>query len=778
MNGIGRGAFRLFAACAAAAWLSATIGGEPKPSATSEPLEGTRPLELQGDIASQLVAGADEFLLRETAESVGRRARFWSRDLASAAAYDGSISTNRQRLGQILVMRDPRRAAALELVGTPAQPALVGRGQGFEAFAVRWSAFGDVHGEGLLLAPTGGPWVADVVAIPDATQVPEQIAGLVEGVAAESQFARRLAESGCRVLIPVLINRQTGQSKSAEGNRGAGLSNREFLYRSAFELGRHLIGYEVQKVLAGVDWFHREGNGAGTRIGVIGWGEGGMLALYAGALDPRIEAVGVSGYFDRREDLWQEPIDRNVFGLLEQFGGAEVASMVAPRGLVIEAARGPELVVPTGTGGGPGRLSTPALAAVRAEIERARQLTAALKPAPVLELVVSGGGAGPYGSAEFLTRFLVTLASNARLAAPGAAPTGSPARFDPQARHQRQMHELDRHSQQLLAESPYVRQRFMSRLDTKSVEQYQATVESYRDYLYNEVIGRVEAPLLAPNARSRRAYEGTNWAGYEVVLDVFPGVIAYGILLVPNDVKPGDRRPVVVCQHGLEGRPQDTIGEPGFPYYKAFAAQLAERGFVTFAPQNLYIFTDRFRSLQRKANPLKQTLFSIIVPQHQQITDWLKTLPWVDPARIAFYGLSYGGKTAMRVPPLVKNYFLSICSADFNEWVWKNASTLTPYSYVWSGEYEIFEFDLGSTFNYAEMAALIAPRPFMVERGHFDGVAPDETVGYEFAKVRFLYEGRLGLGDRCELEWFTGPHTINGKGTFDFLHRHLEWPRR
>ena len=69
----------------------------------------------------------------------------------------------------------------------------------------------------------------------------------------------------------------------------------------------------------------------------------------------------------------------------------------------------------------------------------------------------------------------------------------------------------------------------------------------------------------------------------------------------------------------------------------------------------------------------------------------------------------------MRVPALVTDYALSICSADFNEWVWKNASTLSPYSYVWTAEYEIFEFDLGSTFNYAEMAALIAPRPFMVE---------------------------------------------------------------
>ena len=97
-----------------------------------------------------------------------------------------------------------------------------------------------------------------------------------------------------------------------------------------------------------------------------------------------------------------------------------------------------------------------------------------------------------------------------------------------------------------------------------------------------------------------------------------------------------------------------------------------------------------FARLQRKSYPLKKTLYSTIVPQHQQIVNWLKTLPIVDPQRIAFYGLSYGGKTAMRVPPLVKDYCLSICSADFNEWVDKNASTTNPRSYVWSGEYEIF----------------------------------------------------------------------------------------
>ena len=68
---------------------------------------------------------------------------------------------------------------------------------------------------------------------------------------------------------------------------------------------------------------------------------------------------------------------------------------------------------------------------------------------------------------------------------------------------------------------------------------------------------------------------------------------------------------------------------------------------------------------------------------------------------------------------------------------------------MFTGEYEMYEFDLGNTFNYAEMAALIAPRPFMVERGHDDGVGIDEMVAYEYAKVRRLYaELKIPTGRR------------------------------
>ena len=746
--------------------------GQAQPETSPETLPETARLEMEGDLASRLVSGVDRFLLRKLAESVGSREAYWQRDFSSHRAYEESISGQRERLRHILGVRDDRVPfEAPELVAQVGQASDLGRGRGYTILRVRWPAFGDVHGDGLLLEPDRASDAASmiqVVALPDADQTPEQLVGLVDGIPPGSQFARRLAEAGCRVLVPSMISRQM-ERRHPPGHGGrANLTHREYLYRSAYELGRHLIGYELQKVFAAVDWFSRSA-GEAPRIGVMGYGEGGMLALYAGALDPRIASVGVSGYFNRREGLWAEPISRNVFGLLEQFGDAELATMVVPRALTIENSEGPRVTLPS-EGGAPAQLEPPRLSDVRAEFNRARALVEPLKPR--LELVSEAAG---FGTSAALRSFLRPLGFSGSI--PQGEVQASPTRpmVDGERRLRAQLEEMDRHTQRLLVDSPYVRKAFMADLKTDSLEAYEASSAAYREFFHEEVIGRFGDPVLPFNARSRKAYDAETWEGYEVVLDVYPDVMAYGILCLPKGMAKNERRPVVVCQHGLEGRPQDIV-EGDHRAYHDFASRLAERGFVTFSPQNLYIFRDRFRSLQRKAYPLKKTLFSIMIPQHQQIVDWLKTQPFVDPERIAFYGLSYGGKTAMRVPSVVTDYCLSICSADFNEWVWKNASTRSPYSYVWSGEYEIFEFDLGSTFNYAEMASLIAPRPFMVERGHFDGVAPDETVAYEFAKVRFLYAAKLGIADRCEIEWFAGPHTINGEATYQFLHRHLNWP--
>jgi dienelactone hydrolase len=734
-------------------------------------LPGTKPLNIQGDIASNMVTGIDKFLSAETVKSIEGRKKFWNRDFSSVEKYNESIKKNREALARILGLLDMRPTnATIYTFSEIDKPPVVAAGNNFIIQQIRWNAFGNVNGEGLLLTPTSEAQPkAEIIAIPDSDQLPEEICGLVAKGNNVSPYARYLAQSGCRVYIPALINRNTGPHKGR-----ANFSAREFLHRPAYELGRTLTGYEVQKVLALIDWIER--NSATNKIiGVVGYGDGGLIALFAGALDTRIKAVCVSGAFDDRLQIWQEPLDRNLFGFLEQFGGAELASMIAPRKLAIEYTPYPNVDFKGEKGGAPGRLVTPPLELVQNEIERATNL---VKPfgSGWIDIIIPPGNNPKIICNETLALFAENLGANLNLEL-----DNSPLEIhyipDSNLRQVRLFRELDDYTQQILTTCASEREAFWKSLDYSSVEAYSKSIEKHRQFFRDRVIGWFEQPLLDPNPRSRLSYSNAAWLGYEVVLDVFPDVIAYGILLVPRDIKDGEKRPVVVCQHGLEGRPQDTITGDHRAYHD-FASKLAEMGYVVFAPQNPYIFGHRFRTLQRKANPLGKTLFSIITPQHQQIINWLKKLPFVDGDKIGFYGLSYGGKTAMRVPAILTDYRFSICSADFNEWVWKNASTTSPYSYVWMGEYEIFEFNLGNTFNYAEMAALIAPRPFMVERGHFDTVAPDETVAYEYAKVRRLYSAMLKIPEKTAIEWFAGPHTINGKGTFEFIKNQFGDPRR
>ena len=752
-----------------------------------ENLPGTQPLQTQTDLSADMVAGIDNYLMRAIDESVAGREKFWKRDFSSREAYEKSVAPNRERLRKIIGAVDERTPFdTLEFVSDEKLPAKIAEATGYEIFSVRWPVFDGVFGEGLWLKQKKNPR-AFVVAIPDADQTPEMIIGLGPGVKPDLQFARRLAENGCEVLVPTLLSRSDDFSGSAKRNRFTNQPHREWIYRQSYELGRHVIGYEVQKILAAVDWQSRKSD---LKIGVAGYGEGGLLALASAAIDPRINSVLVSGYFQSREKIWEEPIYRNVSSLLREFGDAEIATLIAPRALIVEhglspTSDGPPKPRDGRNGAAPGKLSTPEFDAVENEVNRAKTL---LKNGGSnfdhISLISGNEGmlTGPVGE-KALTKFLQELGLKIeQLKESGAVPGDGRKVFSPDERQKKQVEELANFTQTLVRDSERTRgDSFWKRMKPESPEMWEKLNAGMRQLFWEQVIGRLPDSTMPLNPRSRKILDEEKFTGYDVVLDVQPDVFAWGVLLLPKDLKPGEKRPVVVCQHGLEGVPMDTITEDEkaqpFPYYKGFSAQLAKQGFIVFAPHNPYRGGDKFRVLQRKANPLGLSLFSFIIAQHNRILDWLSEQPFVDSKRIAFYGLSYGGKTAMRVPAVIDRYCLSICSGDFNEWIRKNASLNYPSSYMFTGEYEMPEFNLGQTFNYAEMAALIAPRPFMVERGHSDGVGVDEWVAYEYAKVRRLYD-TLGIGERTTIEYFNGPHTIHGVGTFEFLHKNLNWPAR
>src|SRR5262245_57419804 len=183
-------------------------------AAGADELPNTQRLTEDGDIPAKMVAGIDKYLTRQLEAAATGGADRWKVETSSQKAYLESVSANRERLRKLLGVIDERvKPVTMEFVGANTPSAVIAETPIYKIYAVRWPVLPGVDGEGLLLEPNEAA-KASVVAIPDADQTPEMLVGLAPGIAAESQFARRLAESGCRVIVPVLIDRKPTASPS------------------------------------------------------------------------------------------------------------------------------------------------------------------------------------------------------------------------------------------------------------------------------------------------------------------------------------------------------------------------------------------------------------------------------------------------------------------------------------------------------------------------------------------------------------------------------------
>ena len=736
------------------------------------------------DLSSKMTLGISNYLDKAISNSVNNRARHWNRDFSDLNAYENSILSQRKKLSQIIGIVDSLLPQTeLEYVSTTSKPSLIAENEYFSVYEVRWHVFAEIYGEGLLLQPKGKV-KSRVIAIPDADQTPESLIGLVSTLPVELQYARRLAENGCQVIVPVIVNRSEIGSGSARLNRYTNQPHREWIYRQAYTFGRHIIGYEVQKILALLNWFELQNKNLDAPIGLSGWGEGALLSFYTAALDKRVDVCMISGYFAKREKLWTEPIYRNLFGLLQEFGDAEIASLITPRSLIIEYSASPEISGPPAALPGanirlrasaaPGKISTALFSDVESEFKRAQNLVGLYKSS--LHFIHNQGKPVKALNENSLHLFLKQLNPDTKTLVPKAKLALSAGYIlDYQDRQLRQLAQLEQHAQSLIESSRHVRDEFFwSKTSITSPEAWTDSMKTFQNYFWDKVIGRIPETEIPLNPKSRKIIDEVNWAGYELTVDVMPDVFAWGYLLLPKDLKVDEKRPLIVVQHGGNGLPNDMVDKTN-PVYKGLATQLVERGYIVFSMHFPWRQGHQYRDIQRKANPLGLSVFSFILNQHERILDWLSLQPWVDSNRIGLYGLSWGGKVAMRVPALLNRYALSVASGDFNEWIWKNATSDWSNSYMFAPEYEMFDFNLGRTFNYGEMAALIAPRAFMVERGHDDGVGIDEWVAFEYAKVNRLYN-KLKIPEQTRIEYFDGGHEIHAQGTLEFIKQHFNWP--
>src|SRR5262245_40287454 len=100
----------LLAGLVLGASMSAVSAAEP------DTLPGTQALTVKGDLAAEMVAGIDKYLMRELAASVEKRKQYWKPDFSSLEAYTKSVQPNRERLKKILGVVDQRRPVEMQFV--------------------------------------------------------------------------------------------------------------------------------------------------------------------------------------------------------------------------------------------------------------------------------------------------------------------------------------------------------------------------------------------------------------------------------------------------------------------------------------------------------------------------------------------------------------------------------------------------------------------------------------------------------------------------------------
>ncbi|MFN0166378.1 MAG: dienelactone hydrolase family protein, partial [Bryobacteraceae bacterium] len=608
---------------------------------------------------------------------------------------------------------------------------------------------------GILLTPGGAGRFPAVIAIPDATHSAADITGLTTRLPRESQYARRLALSGYVVFAPFFTQRRTFSQPW--------INDRSWLNRLAYQTAHHLIGSEVEQVISAVDLLSSLPAVDSSRIGVAGYDQGGLTAMYAGALDDRLKAVLVSGYFDQRERAFEEPEDRMLWGHLVRFGDAEIGRLIAPRHLIVDA------------GAGGARIESERVSRAKRESERVAAYYSSLNQSPSFDFVPDPF-TGPGFSARAIARLAATLQPS-----PVREPAAHQVAIDPERLAELANAQFSQWQARLrnLALESYSTRELSWKADTSSLDAYQRWVRPKVE-AFHDSIGRYPEPVGPFDAQSVPLYDEPGFTGYRLSVRLYEGVHAYGILLVPKSIRSGERRPVVFTQHGYGNRPEDALGvktsKASEEMYNRFGKKLAEKGYVVFAPMISVQQSEERTRLVRRSHLLAKLPIGLEVRKAGRMIDFLSTLPFVDKDRFAFWGLSYGGYTSLRVGPAEPRFKVVICTANYNDDTLKTTDLTQSTSYLFYPYTDPFNFGVLNQFTHSEMAFMVAPRAFMAEVGDLDGVVmtPKRFPEIEMHRVEDLYR-RLGIPEKGRMSRHGGGHIVYAVDAFPFLDRHLNF---
>ena len=266
-----------------------------------------------------------------------------------------------------------------------------------------------------------------------------------------------------------------------------------------------------------------------------------------------------------------------------------------------------------------------------------------------------------------------------------------------------------------------------------------------------------------------------------IVYDSMPGMSVPAYLLVPHDLtRPG---PAVLAAHGHGAGKSEVCGiDGGDPSRRAeidahngdYAHQLAEEGYVVLAPDH--------RTFGERQDWNPPNLYGCDL-SHTHVTltgDRLLTLdlwdlargldvlcshPLVDARRVGMVGLSFGGTVTLFLAAWDRRVRAAVVSGYFSSW---QACASVPWNMCGS---QVLP-GIAGELDHADLGALVAPRPLLIETGVEDVLFPVDAARSEFERLAAVYE-TLGVADRVEHDVFDGGHRWHGDLAYDFLDRWL-----
>lgn len=269
-----------------------------------------------------------------------------------------------------------------------------------------------------------------------------------------------------------------------------------------------------------------------------------------------------------------------------------------------------------------------------------------------------------------------------------------------------------------------------------------------------------------PRPRIRRTLDQGSYLRHQIEYQTLPGNLVRAFLLVP---KAGPARlPAVICPHGHVPGGSEGVVDPGQSLGAAYGHELAQAGAVVLAPDNAgnaarhdgRPLKDGCESLWRRLNHVGLDLTGFRIWELMAGLNLLQAHPRVDPRRLGAAGLSGGCWLSQVLSALDTRVRAAVLSGYFS----------TFRQTAWVGHCICHHpKGIGAVCEMHDIAALIAPRPLMIESGTHDLPYPVEPA---FSHTRRAYR-LVGAPGNLFLHRYDGGHLFHGTRSLPWLMRQL-----